>query len=232
MSEQENTLLRNEIARLNRLLEALLTANEALRREISLVKGTDGQPSQGYSIETREDGITKSDNSIVQRNDGNGVSDASIVQRIEGANSPSGSIEQGIDGINKSQGSTVHEIDGTNTSFPSLPPKLDLSGLHIHFMHLKLKTGDYIKVSDSSLENQTKMLINFYNGGSGSHKELRKLTGLSKGGMAKSIMSLTKRGLIVRTGFQKFSLTGDALKILETGWEDFSRYTKSATTNS
>lgn len=226
MSEQETTLLRNEIARLNRLLEALLTANEALRQEISLLKGTDGLQSQDYSIEQRKDGTSKSDASIEIRNDGSSGSDASIVQRIDGINSSGYSIEIRNDGNNRSNASIVQRNDGINTDLPTLPEKIELSGIHIHFIRNKLKTGDYLKVSDSALSNQTKMLINFYNGGSGSHKELRKLTGLSKGGMAKSIMSLTKRGLIIRTGFQKFSLTGDALKILEAGWQDFSKYNK------
>jgi len=231
MSEQDNAFLRTEISRLSRLVEALLSANEDLRREISVLKGTDAPPNQVYSIEHGNDGTPKSNASIVHKSDGTPIPNASIAHGSDGTHTPNASIVHGSDGTPMSIASIVHGSDGTTNILYPLPSKIELSGMHTLYMRDHLKTGKYIKVSDTNLQNQIKLLINFYNGGSGSHKELRKLTGLSKGGMAKSIMALTKRGLIVRTGFQKFSLTGDALKILESGWQNFSKYSKPAATN-
>lgn len=67
----------------------------------------------------------------------------------------------------------------------------------------------------SSVRNAAEILMQLYTNPRNSYKVLRHLTGLSEDGMTKHIMALKKRGLIVRTAFQEYTLTDAALQILE-----------------
>jgi hypothetical protein len=71
------------------------------------------------------------------------------------------------------------------------------------------------KAKKKGKANIVKMLIHFHNKGRGDYPELRKLTGLSEGGVGKMIMSLKKRGLIQRTGYQQFGLTVKTTEFLQ-----------------
>jgi len=76
-------------------------------------------------------------------------------------------------------------------------------------MSLVLKDNEPTKVisPEDTYVRFAKIILHTYNGGSCTHKELKKLTGLSEGGIAKTIMSMKKRGLITRQKFQLFTPT-------------------------
>lgn len=215
MSEQEIILLKTENARLNRMIEALLTANEALGREITILKTGNASPKLGYSLAENDNGITDFGSSVVKNENGITNFGSSVIENENGITSFSSSVAENENGRKGFGSSVVENYKGRTELLPPLPEKIELIGNILITIREKLNTGTHIRVKKSGLRNHAIMLIHFHNGGGGSHPELKKLTGLSDGGLAKSIMSLTKRGLIVRDGFQKFALTPAAKELLK-----------------
>ena len=59
------------------------------------------------------------------------------------------------------------------------------------------------------------IMLHSYNKQVCSYKELRRITGMkSDAGMAKRIMSMGKKGVICRTGFQRFELTETGKRLM------------------
>jgi len=56
MNETENTFLKTEIARLNKIIEALLSYNEVLRKNSSLPGNGNASPKSGFSINEKGNG--------------------------------------------------------------------------------------------------------------------------------------------------------------------------------
>jgi hypothetical protein len=215
MSEQETILLKTENARLNRMIEALLTANEALRREIAYLKTGNASPELDCSVVENDNGITEFGYSIAENDNGRKGFGSSIHENENGIKEFSSSIAENDNGRKEFGSSVVGNDNGITGVLPPLPDKVEPVDGIVMALRYKLKTGTHIRAKRSSLWSHAIMLIHFHNKGGSSHPELRKLTGLSEGGLAKSIMSLTKRGLIVRDGFQKFALTPAAKELLK-----------------
>jgi hypothetical protein len=226
MSEQENILLRNEIARLNRLLEALLTANEVLRRENAALISAKASPEFGSSVAENSNGITEVGSSVIENSNGIKEFSSSVAESSNGIKEFSSSVIENSNGIKEFASSVAENSNGITENLLPLPERIDTGSFTYYYITQKLKTGAHAKAKYSGLKSHAKMLVHFYNGSGGSHPELKKLTELSDGGLAKSIMSLTKRGLIVRSGFQKFSLTAAGKKIVQEGWNDFTKAKK------
>ena len=68
--------------------------------------------------------------------------------------------------------------------------------------HTKLATG-----AESSSQTAAQVLVHIYNKEECSYAALRRLTLQSESGLAKLMMRLRRKGLIVRTGFQQYALT-------------------------
>ncbi len=201
MNETELTALKIENARLNRMLEALLTANEYLKRENAALKTGNASPEPGYSDVENESGITNGSSSVMEN--GSGTTDLSS------------SNAENMNGRKDLSSSVAETGNGRKDILPALPEKIEPEGNIVLTIREKLNSGAHIRVKKSSLRSHAIMLIHFHNKGGGSHPELRKLTGLSEGGLSKSIMALTKRGLIMRDGFQRFLLTTAAKELLK-----------------
>ncbi len=78
-----------------------------------------------------------------------------------------------------------------------------------------MKPAGFNKVRSDAIDNATRIVIHFYSKGEGDSATLRKLTKLSKYGLAKYIRSLKKRGLIQRTRWQQFSPTVYAVSLMQ-----------------
>lgn len=215
MYEQEIARLKNENARLNRILEALLTANEVLRHEIAVLKSGNASPEFGSSIAENGNGITDFGLSITENNKGRTELSLSIAENSNGITDFGSSITENSKGRTELGSSITENGKGITEPFPPLPEKIEVTDFYLFVLRNKLKTGIYAKAKDSGLDSHAKMLFHFHNGGGGSHPELRKLTGLSAGGLSKSITALTKRGLIVRNGYQRFIITPPAKELLK-----------------
>lgn len=215
MNETENDILKTEIARLNRIIEALLSHNEALRKEVSIRNLRDGNNETVSSIRNLIDGNNNANASIRDFRDGNNEVNNSIRNLMDGNMNTDGSIRNFRDGNNEADGSIRNLMDGNNEILQALPPIIELNGP----IHLKLqqymKRNSFHNSTDAGIRHSSVVLLHIHNNSHSSYTELRKFTGLSKGGLAKRMISLKKRGLIIRTGKQKYALTEQGLAILK-----------------
>ena len=87
----------------------------------------------------------------------------------------------------------IHEIENGQTGLlPPLPAILSISAHNIFAMRTVLKEAGFNKVKYDARDNTARLLIHFYNKGGGGYPELKKLTSLTKYGLAKFIRSLKK----------------------------------------
>jgi len=241
--------LQQQITRLNLMVDALLAANEALRNEndllkqqinekneqdheseqrITILNEVPSDAEQHIGINTANPSNAELQHSILQEVSSNselGIEPLTIVpsnveQRI-GINSLNPSnVEQDIASRNTGDGKTEQHI-GIN-HFQELKPNYQLSPLNISKLRGVLRDNEPSKIVSpkGTYERFAKIILYTYNGGSCTHKALKKLTGLSEGGLAKTIMSMKKRGLVLRQKFQLFTPTGYAKQlIMEAGLE-------------
>jgi hypothetical protein len=106
-------------------------------------------------------------------------------------------------------------------NFPSgegvyqLPQTIMVSTENMGLLCSKLG-GSILKRSRSSaLQGAAKLLIHFYNKGTGRYNDLRKLTGYSEGGLGKLMILVKQKGLIQRKAFQQFAPSPAALKLMQ-----------------
>jgi hypothetical protein len=200
MSEAKIAALEKENARLNRIIEALLFHNESLKRGYSISEKKNAPPNLSYSVSEKDNGIPNSSYSIVEK--GNGIPNSSY------------SISEKSNGITNLGSPVSEKGNGITEVLRPLPEKIDPASGAVYKLNQKLRAMEKGKVKRSGSINSAKLLIHFHNQINSDHPTLRKLTGLSEGGLGKMIMSLTRRGLIVRDGWQKFALTASAKKLV------------------
>ena len=94
------------------------------------------------------------------------------------------------------------------------PAFIDISNIYHYKLEKELRAL-MTTCRTSSISNAGKIIVHLYSNPKASYETLRKLTGLSPTGMAKHIMSLKRRGLIVRSSFQHYTLTSLAISILQ-----------------
>jgi predicted transcriptional regulator len=228
MNDTEISLLKNEIARQNRIIEALLLHNEQLRAQnaalqsgnssenssYSVSEKENAPPNAGYSVTEKGKGTTTNSYSITEKGKGITSDSNSVTEKEKGTTTDSYSIPEKEKGITPDSYSVTEKGNGITYVGSPVPEKVETTASNVVRVHTKLRAMENGKVKRSGSINSAKLLIHFHNGNGGSHPELRKLTGLSKGGLAKLIMSLTKRGLITRSGWQRFSLTAAGRQLL------------------
>ena len=214
MSETENDLLKTEIARLNKIIEALLLHNEVLKKALSIQQTENVVPKSITSIHQTMDGINEINTSIHQTMDGINEVNNSIHKTTDGINETNTSIHKTMDGSNEANNSIHQTMDGINEKLQELPHEIDLKGSLPTRIRIFMKDHDFKDSTHDGLWHSAAILMHIYNKNHCSSVELRKATGLSVGGLAKRMMSLKSRGYIVRTGKQKFALTEKGLDIL------------------
>jgi len=235
--------LQQQITRLTLMVDALLSANEALRKENDLLKQQiDEKNEQNRESEQQITILNEVSSDMEQRigrntaNPSNAELQDLILQDgysnaelgIEPLNIVHSNAEQGA-GINNLNHSNVEQdIASRNTAdgnteqhiginhFQQLKPNYQLSPLNISKLRLVLQDNEPSKIVSpkGTYERFAKIILHTYNGGSCTHKALKKLTDLSDGGLAKTIMSMKKRGLIVRQKFQLFTPTSYAKQLM------------------
>ena len=91
--------------------------------------------------------------------------------------------------------------------------KIDVNKINITTLKNGLRSK-MITCSFDSIHKAANIHLQLYQNPHQPGKILRSITGLSEDGMAKQIKALKKRGLIVKTGFQTYQLTGISNSIL------------------
>lgn len=97
----------------------------------------------------------------------------------------------------------------------SLSQTLMPSSENVGLLSAKLKQSILRRSGYSAQGGAAKLLIHFYNKGTGRYDELQKLTGYSEGGLAKLMMLVRAKGLIQRKAFQQFVPSQQALQLMQ-----------------
>lgn len=220
MSEEENSYLRKEISRLNQIITVLLEQNEVLKREISYVKNYIAAKTADNSnekifigegnIPVSNEKISIGENNNPYSYDKINIGEENIIP----------SYEEIIRGIGIVPSSNDKTNIGKGNDVKPLPEVWAIDDGSVRLVSKRLKEVGLRNVKKMGKRNISKLLLHFHNKGKGSYAELRKLTGLSEGGLAKLIMSLKKRGLIHRSAYQQFELGATAKQLLENAYQD------------
>ena len=232
-----------EIIRLNKIISVLLEQIDSLKLNYSRLQEqmTTNQVFDGISGQPT--GINKMVDSHLQQPTGiNKMVDAHL-QQPTGTNKMIDSHLLHPTGMNKmidshrTQGMPVNNVIDANMQqgmpvnkeiYPhgqqglpvdqpvyQLPPTLMVSGENINLLCRKLGESILKRSRDSARENAADLLIHFYNKGSGKYEDLEKVTGYSKGGLAKLMILMRNKGLITRSAFQQFSPSQKALQLMQ-----------------
>jgi hypothetical protein len=214
MTEDKIALLEKEIARLNLIIDALVFQNEALKRGYSVSETENAPPNLSYSVAEKDNGITNDGYSVTEKDNGITNNGYSVTEKCNGITNVGYSIAEKGNGITDVGSPVSEKGNGITEPLRPLPEKIDPASGAVYKVNQKLRAMEKGKVKRSGSINSAKLLIHFHNKSNSDHPTLRKLTDLSEGGLAKMIMSLTRRGLIVRDGWQKFALTPAAKKLM------------------
>ncbi len=207
MSEAEIADLKKEAGRLNQIISILLKQNELLENEISYLKTGGASPGFSISNEKKMVGVPDFGNSN---------------EKIWVGNTESWNPDNKMLVGNTEAGNSNDKITVGNTEVWNSDPKIRVGIPEEKTAHsniiapvpnynwafaARLRKNGFLTVNGKGLRNIGTLLIHFYNKGRGDYPTLRKITGLSKGGLAKTIMSLKKRGVIHRTAYKEYALS-------------------------
>ncbi len=220
MAEEETIALKKEMERLNRVIDSLVSFNNRLTAENAYLKSLLSPQNSGYTTHNSNNGISKPSDANVNFNDGITKHTYTIDKIYNGITNNSGSTESfdnGItnrsystpkseDGISKPSDGTASFEGGITTNTAALPATISLTPEHTQRLAGNLKGLGFVRLSTRTLLSVAKILLHLYNNGDGGNETFRNITGLSKGGQAKLIVSLKKRGVITRTGYRQFRL--------------------------
>lgn len=103
----------------------------------------------------------------------------------------------------------------TNQVVYTLPETLDTGMQNTGLLSRKLAEVILKRSRNSARQGAAKLLVHFYNKGTGKYEELQKLTGYSSGGLAKLMILMRKKGLITRISFQQFAPSQKALQLMQ-----------------
>jgi len=192
-----------EIARLNSIIDALITENRMLKNQIADDK---------KSNETRN---------IPFANDNNMI--GNLTHLIANENILPGNLNYPLAEEKKMVGNLNVQIANDNSDYgKSNNITVEVKTVVPSEAHFSV-LSKYLKeqgMKKSSLEGRThaaKLLIYFYHQNRGDYKTLMKISGLSYFGLGKMIRSLKNRGWIIRSGWQQFTLTDAAKKMVGKG---------------
>jgi hypothetical protein len=228
MSDVEIASLRSEVARLNQIISVLLEQNEALKARVAVAEKTNRPGNPLIAIAENINGnndvqkplsektMPPNDVSIaiVENNSGNTNVQKPLSEKTMPLNDVSIAIAENNSGNTDVQKPLSENNNGTQHTTGLQQHFIPLTGSHVMRLRAYLRSHGFNKVRETAIINAAKLLLHFNNKGNGSYPELRKLTGLSKYGLAKYLRSLKKRRLIERDGWQRFKLTAHGISCL------------------
>jgi len=214
MEENQIAHLKAEIARQDKIIEALLFANEQMRLQIAYLNSANA----GGDVPLAYDNIYKGKGEapVAHQKDeiGKGESPVAI------PDFQNGNGETPVANVNFYKGNkevpVAHEKNyiGKGDVSDDIPKSIELNDTNIFRLKNYLTQTYRIKTSPLTMGRAAKLLLHFYNNLPGDYPTLMRLTGHSNFGLAKFIRSLKKRHWIVAAGHQKFALTDSARKMV------------------
>jgi len=215
MTEQEIAELRSEIIRQRGIIDALLLQNRQQQQKINEFNTREGSTEPGSSVSEKGNGITDVSSSISENR--NGITDfgISITEKRNGITGTSPSISEIGNGITGFNSSISEKGNGITGSGFSISRKAEVNETNWVRLRRFIKESGYRGSSRSGLKNTAKLLLHFYNESGSGYPELKKLTGLSDGGVAKHMMMLKKKGWVKRVALQQYELSAYARQLVE-----------------
>lgn len=214
MSQPDIATLKTEIALLNEIISAQQAQINSLHRLLSTLKTSSASGTDSYTTHNIEGGIETNSASHVKNMGGIITDSLSDVKVYSGIGTDSLSTHKIESGINTGSAQGANIDGGINTNAATLPVSIPLSATNISKVAGILGGFGFVRVSNAYKLSVAKLLLHLYNKMPGDHPTLRHLTSLSKGGLAKCITSIKRRGMINRSGWQSYSLTENALLLL------------------
>lgn len=229
MSEDKNPYLNSEIARLNRIIEALLNQVEDLRQQNTYLKHCNASGKHFYTHVNNENGIENNSdanvtNEMGTENNFNTIHNFKVGIEKHFSAYDKNKIGNEIDSQSVHKSNIGSEINSANTpnfggsaknNTPVLPEKIEANPINASAMAGYMKQAGFVRVSREGILNSALLLLHFYNKGAGNHATLRAISGMSAGGLAKRMSSLRKRALIIRKSNKIVELTDSALQIIQ-----------------
>ena len=201
----ENALLKNEILRLNKILDILINQVAILTKENALLKS-------GHVIKTVSDdmpenmhGIKSSDMPMSENMDGIKTGFYDIPE-----------IEQRIKSIVYGMPQNAPPPKPAQTPVRKVAPlhiETDIDAIATVAMHLRKVF--HVSASEGKLNNVARELLYLHNHGKGLGHDLRREAGLSKPGFAKHLPTLHRHGLIERGEKKFYHLTGFSKDLMD-----------------
>ena len=226
--ENETTILRQEVQRLQSTIDALLHANLLLRnsnasllQEVEQLKAnTANNRSVSKHTETNidayrpDDGKTKVDNATDRPvGDIKKVPDAT--DRYDDSNSKVADATVRSDDGNTEVSNATDRPVGASTELKEsvLGPVALNRENHLRLFRL-LYSKKIMTRNQTGCERLALLLIYFHNGGGGSYPEIRKLTNHTYSGLGKFMGIIRRDGWVVRSGWQKYAVTEKGMAAL------------------
>lgn len=243
MSEQIIAKLEGEIKRLNQIITILLEQNEHIKADYSLYReqfegkttihspsellktpnqATDRKTLQGSGMNTAIHSLTDQKLGVNQATHSNSEQEFGVSQKTHSLSEQGSGANQALHSLTETPIAVNQFIQSnpTQTIPPKhenelLPAKMEPTTQLISSVASTLISQKHLRAGNDTPQAAAKLLIHFHNGGSGLYTELLQLTGYSQGGLAKLLMALRKKGLIIRAAFQRYVLAETGKKILQ-----------------
>ncbi len=213
--QDELATLQHENEQLKRLVQSLSDKLKAIYLIIGDVVNADVHlTSFVLSNDKMEDSMQNPLYSLQKIKDGIIYYEDAYVKNKEGISETLNSLQKNNNGIIDFNNANHKNKEGINyTNDAHHENNIGINPVNEAILKTQLRK-EIRKSSDEGIENTAKILIQLQSGTQQSYAALRKLTKLSTSGMAKRIMALKNKGLIVRTGFQLYSLTQKSIQML------------------
>jgi hypothetical protein len=217
MEAPEIARLQNYIARLNSIIDALVTENKLLKQLIAHHNLDIGKTESFFADDNSEVGkqeflkpvphfqVGKQDNFIANHNFDVGNTESFIAD------------DNFLVGKQEFLKPDAHLHVGKTDNFIAHPENRVPSAEHFGMLANSLRKAAMKNTIKQGRIHAAKLLLHFYEQKPGDYPSLVKLTGLSYYGLGKMIASMKKRGWLVRSGRQQFILTDVAKKMVEEG---------------
>jgi hypothetical protein len=214
----ENTLiahLQADIARLNRLLEAVIIQNAETKADIAYLKNVYSSAIDSIANTKTSEGKETDFVANIKSSVGNETNSFANIKIHHG--NETNSIANAKTNLGKETDSFANTKiqEGNTTHFIALPETIsDQSDIKNKLQQLLISQ----KVAGSNrlaIAASVEVIIHIYNKKPCDYKSLKRITVLSQFGLAKRIRAMKKAGFIVSSGFQSFSLTNYTLQLLQ-----------------
>jgi hypothetical protein len=213
--KEDNKVLVNYILSGSKESEVIGKDRLSLQADPSHAENDNGISNLNPSLEEKSIGISIAETSFAENSKGIPQDIYSLVEKYKGISHVTSSYAENDKGISNDSSSLAEKVNAKTTQEYVLPQVVAFSGGNISALHLKLRSSSFRVSQRKTRETVAKLLIHFYNGNSGRYSTLKSLTGYSDGGIAKLLMILRKKGMIVSKGYQQWAPSAHALQLMK-----------------